>query len=260
MGDVFALYREALEKGHEAVSNGRPRDALTHYEEAATIAPARATPHVCIAGVLVRTGRLDEALAAYDRALELAPDDSSALNGKAAALAAAGRAQESSDLEARVDDAERRGRDRRIGVQAAALTREAQRSGALSRPEVLHFSAEQSWLADRPDAAIEQWLEAARAYADAGHPDAALESAESALLAAPASPRVHLEMSRLYIRRGWIDRAAERLELIERLLQLAPDAVLAAQVRDLAAAHARTDPRLAALASRAAPEASPPGG
>lgn len=260
MDDVFARYRAALEKGHQAVTRGKPRDALVHYEDAASLAPARPTPHVCIAGVLLRTGRVAEALAAFDRALELAPDDASALSGKAAALEATGRTEEAAELAARQVDAERRGRQKRRDAQADATALEAERSGALSRPEILHFAGEQAWLGGRRDTAIEQWLEAARAYADAGQPDAALESAQRALLAAPSSPRVHLEMSRLYIRRGWIDRAAERLVLIDRLLELEPDAVLRRHVRDLAAAHGSSHPRLAVLAASRGPEASPPAG
>jgi tetratricopeptide (TPR) repeat protein len=260
MDDVFARYREALEKGHQAVTRGKPREALVHYEEAASLAPARPTPHVCIAGVLLRTGRTDEALAAFDRALERAPDDASALSGKAAALDAAGRSEEAAEVTARLADSERRGRQQRRDARADATALEAERSGALSRPEILHFAGEQAWIAGRRDTALEQWLEAARAYADAGHPDAALESAQRALLAAPSSPRVHLEMSRLYIRRGWIDRAAERLVLIERLLELEPDPVLRTHVRDLAAAHASSHPGLAALAASSARKASPPAG
>lgn len=258
MEDVFARYRDALEKGHAAAARGKPREALGHYEEAARLAGDRPTPHVLVAGVLIRTGRVADALAAYDRALTLAPEDTSALSGKAAALVVAGRAKEAAELEARLQAAERRGEEHRRDAKAAALAREAERSGALSHPEQLHFAGEQALLAGRREAAIEEWLEAARAYADAGHLDAALESAQRALLVAPSSTRVHLEMSRLYIRRGWLDRAAERIVLIDRLLELEPDPPLRTQVRELAAAHAGSHPRLAELAAQPGPNTSPP--
>ncbi|HSH22037.1 MAG TPA: tetratricopeptide repeat protein, partial [Candidatus Caenarcaniphilales bacterium] len=74
--------------------DGRPREALAHYHDVARLAGARPLPHVCIGGVLMRTGQVREALASYDRALERAPDDASALGGKAAALLADGRPDE----------------------------------------------------------------------------------------------------------------------------------------------------------------------
>ena len=250
MDGVFERYQAALQKGHKAVIDGRPREALKHYNEAAELADARPLPHVCIGGVLLGTGQVEEALAAYERALALAPNDRAALDGKAAALLAAGRSDDAAAMTGRLADAEQANvRERRDAALAAAL-REAERSGTMSRPEVLHIAGEQALLAQRREEAIDAWLESARLFAEAGHLDAALDSAQRALLAAPGETRVHLELARLYLLHGWPYRAGERLQLLDQLLELKPDDELRSAVRALAAEHASADPRLRALAGR----------
>jgi tetratricopeptide (TPR) repeat protein len=251
--DVFRQYREALEKGHQAVIDGRPKEAVGHYQEAARLAETRPLPHVCIGGVLLRTGQVREATAAYDRALELAPDDPEALSGKSAALLAAGHREESDAITARLAQLERRAAERRQEEADAAAIREAERSGALSRPEVLYITAERAWVTGRLDAAVDAWLQSAREYAEAAHLDAALDSCQRALLAAPGAPRVHLELARLYLRRGWADRATERLVLLDRLLVLEPDPELRTAVRLLARENASRSAGLAALAAPRGP-------
>ena len=39
---VFERYKEALKKGHVAVFRGRPKDALSHYQDAARLVSHRA--------------------------------------------------------------------------------------------------------------------------------------------------------------------------------------------------------------------------
>ena len=248
MDTPFERYQAALQKGHRAVIDGRPREALKHYSEAAALADTRPLPHVCIGGVLLGTGQVEEALAAYERALALAPNDRAAIDGKAAALLAAGRSDDAAAMTGRLADAEQANdRERRDAAMAAAL-REAERAGTSARPEVLHIYAEQAMVAQRPQAAIEAWLESARLFAEAGQLDAALDSAQRALLTAPGETRVHLELSRLYLLRGWPDRAGERLKLLDQLLDLQPDDELRSAARALAAENATADPRLRALA------------
>jgi tetratricopeptide (TPR) repeat protein len=250
--DVFRQYREALEKGHQAVIDGQPKQALAHYEEAARLAEARPLPHVCIGGVLLRTGHVAEATAAYDHALQLAPDDPGALAGKAAALSAAGRGEESTAVSEQLAALERRRIEQRREAEDAAAMRELERSGRLPRPEILYITGERAWLAGRHEAAVEAWLSSARGYAEAAHFDAAMDSCQRALLAAPGAPEVHLELARLYLQRGWSDRAAERLALLGRLLELEHDARLSKAVRELAAEYASRHHELAALAARSA--------
>ncbi|CAN5612359.1 hypothetical protein BH23CHL6_BH23CHL6_02880 [soil metagenome] len=249
MGDVVREYGEALEKGHQAAIAGHPRQALAHYEAAARLADTRPLPHVCIGGVLLRIGRTQDAIAAYDRALLRAPEDPSALSGKAAAFVAAGRNEDAEDLAVRLRQAERLGAQQRLDAADIAIIREAERSGSQSRPEVLHIAAELAWLAGRHETALDLWLESARGFAEIQQLDAALDSCQQALLASPGAPRVHLELSRLYLRQGWADKAAERLALLGRLLELEPDPELSTALHSLARLHSAEDPRLAALAS-----------
>ena len=247
MGDVVRQYGEALEKGHHAAIAGHPRQALAHYEAAAQLADSRALPHVCIGGVLLRIGRTEDAIAAYDRALLRAPEDPSALSGQAAALVAAGRDEDAADLAVRLRHAERAGAQQRLDAADVAIIREAERSGSQSRPEVLHIAAELALLAGRRETALELWLDSARGFAENQQLDAAFDSCQQALLASPGAPRVHLELSRLYLRQGWADKAVERLALLRRLLELEPDPELSTALHSLARLHSAEDPRLAAL-------------
>ena len=48
-----------------------------------------------------------------------------------------------------------------------------------------------------------------------------------------SAPRIHLEIARAWLARGWPDRAAERLQLLERLLALQPDKQVSAAAREL---------------------------
>ena len=66
---VFERYKEALKQGHMAMLKGRHKDALTHYQEAASLADHRALPFVSMGSVLLQMGRAQDAIAAYDEAL-----------------------------------------------------------------------------------------------------------------------------------------------------------------------------------------------
>ena len=80
---LYERYKDALRRGHVAVSRGRHDVALDAYGEASRLAPDRAMPYVGIGNVLTRVGRDDDALAAYDAALDRAPGDEAALRGRA---------------------------------------------------------------------------------------------------------------------------------------------------------------------------------
>ena len=118
---IFERYKEALRAGHVAALRGRPDDALLQYRAAAAIAPDRALPHVGMAEVLLRTGRLDEALTACSVALRLAPHDESVLELAGRVHETAGRGAEASvHLDRVVDLREKQGR---TGDALAAATR-----------------------------------------------------------------------------------------------------------------------------------------
>ena len=94
-------------------------------------------------------------------------------------------------------------------------------------------SGEQARVAGNIDAAIDAWLAESAEHRVAGHHDAALDACLRALALDSSAPRTHLEIARAWLARGWPDRAAERLQLLERLLALQPDKEVAAAAREL---------------------------
>src|SRR3954454_20281676 len=97
MDDVFARYQAALRAGHQLAAEGKFKDALSQYEQAAQLAE-RPLPLIGIGGMQLRLGKAKEALTAYERAVELEPDNLDALSGRAAALLAAGRRSEATNV------------------------------------------------------------------------------------------------------------------------------------------------------------------
>jgi cytochrome c-type biogenesis protein CcmH/NrfG len=89
---------------------------------------------------------------------------------------------------------------------------------------------------------------AAEAYARLDLIDAALDAANQALRVAPDLPEVHLGLARLYFRRGWRERAADTLLLLDRFLEIEPHPDARAALADTARQHLSADPRLEALA------------
>ena len=240
MDDVFARYQAALRSGHQLAAEGKYRDALTQYEEAAGVANERVLPHIGIGGMQLRLGRPREALAEYDRALELEPDNLDALSGRAAALLAVGRRSEAAAAQERI--ASLREGPRAVSAAAAAS------QSPISRAETMAIAGEQAHDAGDAQAAISAWLAEAAEHATEGSYDAALDAALRALALDTGAPRSHLELARIYAQRGWHDKAAEHLASLRRLLQLAPDAEIRAAVDAL-------DADLLAMTSR---QAAPP--
>jgi tetratricopeptide (TPR) repeat protein len=220
MEDLYGRYAEALRAGHQFAASGQLREALRCYRVATEIAADRSVPHVALGGTLLRLGQTRDALAAYDRALELDPNDVDALTGRAAALLAAGRRAEAAALQQRISN----------GVVVAAVSGQASPTSAADR----HLaSGEQARRAGKVNAAIDAWLAESAEHRVAGHHDASLDACLRALSLDSSAPRIHLEIARAWMARGWHERAQERLRLLDRLLALQPDKHVAAAAREL---------------------------
>ncbi|MEA2678244.1 MAG: Tetratricopeptide repeat [Chloroflexota bacterium] len=221
MEDVYGQYAEALRAGHQFAASGQLKDALRCYRAATELAAERALPHVALGGTLLRLGQARDALAAYERALELEPDQIDALTGRAAALLAAGRRAEAAQVQEQIKHGP--------AVTSAPAGHATPASGA----DRYLASGEQARRAGKIDAAIDAWLSESAEHRVAGHHDAALDACLRALALDSSAPRIHLEIARAWLARGWPDRAAQRLQLLERLLALQPDKNVAAAAREL---------------------------
>jgi tetratricopeptide (TPR) repeat protein len=215
MDDVFARYQGALRAGHQLASEGKFKDALSQYEEAAKLAE-RPLPLIGVGGMNLRLGRAKEALAAYERALALEPDNIDALSGRAAALLAAGRRTDAAAVQEQMSALSGTSRTSATGVPAEMLT-------PLTRAETLAIAGEQARDNGNRDAAIDAWLAEAREHASTRKFDAALDAAIRALSLDTGSPHVHLELTRIYFERGWDAEAIQRAGALRRLLALAPN-------------------------------------
>ena len=236
----FERYQAALQSGHEQLRQGKLKQALDQYRTAAGLGEQRALPHVLSAGVLIRMGRIKDALSEYDKALALDPDDRSAVGGKARTLRAAGRMAEAAPLEARLGELEEDAETQRLASAVAG-------AGGTESAEGLLVLAERMIDRGRSDAAINAWLTAAQRYAAGGHLDAALDVCLRALLADSGSAVIHLELARLYFLRGWHQRGADHLLLLDKLLALEPNGAVRGGVGELAGRYGTLDSRLAGL-------------
>jgi len=237
----FERYQVALQQGHDQLRQGKLKPALASYHSAAELGEKRALPHVLAAGVLIRLGRLKEALSEYDKALALDPNDRSAVAGKAGTLRAAGRATEAAPLEAKLAELEEEAEAQRLASAIAG-------AGGTENPEGLLVTAERMVAKGRREHAINAWLAASQRYAAAGKLDAALDTCLRALLADSGSARVHVELARLYFLRGWHQRGADHLLLLDKLLALEPNQDVRAEVVAMAAKYDTLDTRLVPIA------------
>jgi tetratricopeptide (TPR) repeat protein len=224
MEDVYGRYAEALRAGHQFAAAGKFKDALRCYRTATELAANRAVPHVAMGSMLLRLGQTRDALAAYERALELEPDDIDALTGSAAALLAAGRRAEAAQIQERID-----------GGRSAATGAPAGFAAPGSGPDRLLASGEQARAAGKVNAAIDAWLAESAEHRAAGHHDAALDACLRALSLDSSRLRTHLEIYRVWLARGWDERANERRLLLDRLLALQPDSQITDALRQLGA-------------------------
>jgi tetratricopeptide (TPR) repeat protein len=234
MDDLFARYQLALRAGHQLASEGKFKDALAQYEDAARVADERALPHIGIGAMHLRLGKPKDAVAAYERALVRDPNNLDALAGRASALLAAGRRADAAAAQQQIA-ALRAAPPAPAGVPEALLT-------PRSRAESLAMAGEEASAAGRRDDAIDSWLAEAREHAGNGHFDAALDAALRALAIDTGSRRVHLELTRLCFERGWTQQGAERVEALQRLLVLAPSDEIGAALTQLAREFAQAPP------------------
>ena len=250
MDDLYKRYAEELRAGHQLAAEGKFKDALRHYESAAQLAGERALPHLHVGGMLLHLGKAKDALAAYERAIAHEPNNVDALTGHAAALLAVGRRTEAAQVQARIAALREWGPDV-PGAPAAELT-------PLSNADTLMIAGEQARSAGNGTAAIDAWLAEAREHSNAALYDAALDACLRALSVDSAEPRIHLEMARVYFKRGWLDRAVERVTLLRRLLSMENDEEIRVALAGLVAEHAPGDERLAEPPRSDAPQ--PAGG
>lgn len=231
-------YKEALRRGHVAVVQSRPRDAVAHYQEAGRLAGHRPLPWVSMGSVFLSMRRPADAIAAFDEALRRSPGDLSALRGKAEALAAAGRRDEANAVMRRASELQ-------------AMENAGRRMGAAPAGDAdLSFAeAEEARAVDDDERAIEAYLAASAAYAQRDLPDAALDACYRALEVAPGTIAVHLAMADLYLQRGWREHGVVRMELIEHVLRIDPDPEVSMRLQDLAAEYRTVDPALERIAS-----------
>ena len=239
---VFERYKEALKRGHVAVFRGRPKEALASYQEAARLVSHRALPWVSMGSVLLQMGRVQESIAAYDEALQRSPGDRQALGGKAMALTAAGRLDEAEALESRVEILDMEESQLRAAAAATAMDASWGRG-----PERIVAMAGDAAIRGDIRSAVEGFVAAAAEYQELGSLDAALDACYRALVVAAGAPGIHLRMARVYLQLGWHDLAAERLVLLDRLLQLDEDRLAQEELFQLASQNAGISPVLAAL-------------
>src|SRR5688572_21337575 len=249
MQDIYGRYAEALRLGHQRAAEGRFKDALSHYQAAAELAGERALPHVAVGGMFLRLGKVREALEAFERALAHEPDDMDALTGRAAALLAAGRRGEAAEVHERITHG-----GPSVGPSGGAPAGNATQTPSSDR---LMLAGEEARTSHRPSAAIDAWLAESAEHRAAEHYDAALDACLRALSLDSSVARSHLELARVWLARGWTNLAAERVKLLERLLDLQPDAHVSAALRDLAAQMSAA-PASAQPVAAPAPVVAPP--
>jgi tetratricopeptide (TPR) repeat protein len=69
--------------GNVLLREGKPSDAIGHYEQALRIKPDNAKAHNDLGSALAQTGKIEEAIAHYQQALRIKPDFTQAQNALA---------------------------------------------------------------------------------------------------------------------------------------------------------------------------------
>jgi tetratricopeptide (TPR) repeat protein len=241
---VSTLYKDALQRGHVAVVKGRPREAVSHYEEAGELAPERPLPFVRIGEIYLQMQEHRAAAAAFDAALDRGPTDLAALNGKAAALAASGEGRQAGEMRARATELEARARTtQRRGRTLDPRTLELERhirNGAAARA------------AGDLGVAAAAYLTAANGFAAINDFDGAVDACLRGLEARPGNIDIHFVLTMLYLRRGWVELGVQRAELIEHRLDIDDDRVRRKALAALARDFRTLSPALERLATSAA--------
>ena len=241
---VSTLYKDALQRGHVAVVKGRPREAISHYEEAGELAPERPLPFVRIGEIYLQMQEHRAAAVAFDTALDRGPTDLAALNGKAAALAASGEGRQAGEMRARAAELEARARTtQRRGRTLDPRTLELERhirNGAAARA------------AGDLGVAAAAYLTAANGFAAINDFDGAVDACLRGLEARPGNIDIHFVLTMLYLRRGWVELGVQRAELIEHRLDIDDDRVRRKALAALARDFRTLSPALERLATSAA--------
>jgi len=90
-------------------------------------------------------------------------------------------------------------------------------------------------------------LAAARAHRRAGRLSAAVDACYLAIGLAPSDPDLHLLLAELYLDRGWVGMATEKLLLLGRLAELDGDAAVRERLCALVTERLADEPRVAGL-------------
>ena len=254
LDEALAAYSRALGRAprDEAALNGRAEALLAagRQAEAAEILER-------LADVQAKTDRRPEALATLRRAEAL--ESSRARRRRIKELAAI----DAPPRPVRTRIASRLPRPRAKPVAAvapaAADAGEAAAAEALAAvaippdPETLLATADALLDDERPAEAAEAYAAAAAAFQGADEPAAAFDACQRGLEAAPGSAIVHVELARLYLVRGWRDRAADKLLLLDRLMLVAGDEPGHQAAVALGQAALADEPRIAAWLAAAGP-------
>jgi Tfp pilus assembly protein PilF len=199
-----ATYWNLVNQARAAQGRNDLRSAQSLLERAVRIDAREPVGQVALADLRAAAGELPQAEQGYRRVLESKPSDGQALRGLIAVLGRQGRADEALELSRRLTP-----------EQAAQL-------GGLR------------------DIQVEQARAKAKQQADAGDGAGAQRTLEDAMLAAPDSPWVRLDLANIYRRQGLV---AEARGVMEGLLMSQPDmpdalfasALLASETGDAAA-------------------------
>jgi tetratricopeptide (TPR) repeat protein len=196
--------------GLALAGQGKPAEAIEHYERALQFMPDYAKAHNNLGVALAGQGRLTEATQQYERALQLKPDSAEVHNNLGIALAGQGglaRAIEHYEraLQLKPDYAEAHNN---LGVALAGAGRPAE--------AIEHYGRA---LQLRPDYA-EACYNLGNALAGEGRLNEAIEHYERALQLKPDNAGAHNNLGLALAREG---RLTEAVEQYERVLQLKPD-------------------------------------
>jgi tetratricopeptide (TPR) repeat protein len=199
-----ATYWNLVGQARTAREKNDLRGAQSLLERAVRIDARESVGQIALADVRAASGDLPQAEQGYRRVLEGKPADAQALRGLVAVLSRQGRADEALEL------------SRRLTPEQAA-----QLGGSLR------------------DVQVEQARARAKQQADAGDAPGAQRTLEDAMLAAPNSPWVRLDLANMYRRQGLVPEARG---VMEGLLMSQPDmpealfasALLASEIGDAA--------------------------
>jgi tetratricopeptide (TPR) repeat protein len=240
---ISARYKDALQRGHVAVVKGRPLEAIGHYDEAAKLVPERPLPYTRMGEIYLQMEEPGEAVTAFEAALERVPTDTAALNGKAAALAAAGRGSEAGEWRARAAELESK--------QRAGQDRKRPGDPRLVEIELHVSNGGAARTAGDLGVASAAFLVAANGFVAINDFDAAMDACLRGLEARPGNLDIHFVMTLLYLRRGWTDLGTQRANLIEHRLDIDDDTVRRRALAALARDYRTLSPELERLAGSA---------